>query len=110
MKTIIGVLLLALPCLAQWVNFRTPGAPRNKDGTVNLTAPAPRAADGKPDLSGMWQPPTGRQLTNLADGVSVSMLPWAEELYRKRQESFGKDSPSSHCLPHSVTDFDALFT
>lgn len=38
----------------QWLNYRTPGTPRLPDGTPNLKAPAPRALDGKPDLSGVW--------------------------------------------------------
>ena len=40
---------------AQWLNYPTPGTPRTHDGKPNLTAPAPRAAHGKPELSGVWQ-------------------------------------------------------
>ncbi|HLK47775.1 MAG TPA: hypothetical protein VKT49_06555 [Bryobacteraceae bacterium] len=39
---------------AQWVDFREPGVPRTADGKANLSAPAPKALDGKPDLSGVW--------------------------------------------------------
>src|SRR6185369_6931299 len=39
---------------AQWVDYPTANVPRNADGTPNLKAPAPRAPDGKPDLSGLW--------------------------------------------------------
>src|ERR1041385_8887089 len=38
----------------QWSNFPTPGTPRTRDGKANLAAAAPRALDGKPDLSGVW--------------------------------------------------------
>jgi hypothetical protein len=96
---------------AQWLTLRTPGIPRLADGAPDLKAPAPKTSDGTPDFSGIWKTPTGRYLANLAaDGVEVSMQPWAEKVYRERQANFGRDRPSAACLPHSVTDFDAHIT
>jgi len=40
---------------AQWLNYPTRGSPRTPDGKPNLTAPARKASNGKPDLSGVWQ-------------------------------------------------------
>jgi hypothetical protein len=51
------LVLLTLLCIgspAQWLNYPTPGTPRTRDGKAILTAPAPKALDGKPDLSGVW--------------------------------------------------------
>jgi hypothetical protein len=57
---LVTVALCTAVVQAQWVNYPTPGLPRTKDGKVNLAAPAPRARDGKPDLSGVWHvQPTG---------------------------------------------------
>ncbi|HUI80646.1 MAG TPA: hypothetical protein VLY24_22130 [Bryobacteraceae bacterium] len=104
------LLICAAPVCAQWVNYPTAGIPRTKNGKPNLLAPAPRGRDGKPDLSGIWIVPTGKYLENLGvDGAEISMSPWAAKLFATRQENFGKDRPSGRCLPHSVTDFDALF-
>jgi hypothetical protein len=53
MSTTIAVLILlvASAAHAQWLNLPTPGVPRLPDGKVNLTAPAPKTADGRPDFS-----------------------------------------------------------
>src|SRR5436190_17007177 len=48
---------------AQWLNFPTPGTPRTRDGKPNLSAPAPRDPNGRPDLSGVWM----HELTSVAE-------------------------------------------
>ena len=107
----VALVVSAATTEAQWLTFTTPGIPRLPDGKPNLEAPAPRTADGKPDLSGIWRTPTGKYLANLAaDGIEVPMQPWAERLFKERQDNDGRDRPSAACLPHSVTDFDAHIT
>lgn len=113
----MAVMACAGFCAAQWVAYPTPGIPRKPDGKVNLAAASPKAVDGKPDLSGLWQRmrnnmprrPGLEMGPNLEDfmrpGETIPpLLPAAEALYKQRLANFMADRPSSRCLPHGIPD------
>ena len=95
---------------AQWLKQPTAGIPRTADGKANLSAPAPRMPDGKPDLSGLWQPAAiliGDIATNLPPN-SVPYQPWAEKLYKERRANDGRDDPTANCIVGGVPRSDLV--
>src|SRR2546425_230993 len=117
--TLVVVVLTIAPAAAQWLQYQTPGVPRDSHGKPNLAAPAPRTSDGKPDLSGLWQldascPPQGCEGVNQVGDYPVAPefrnfgarlrngLPyqsWAADLVKQRSEQNGKDDPVTLCKP-----------
>jgi hypothetical protein len=74
-----------------------PGFAQTVSNEKTPTGPAPRMPDGKPDLSGVWDP--GLSFTNLGQ---VPLQPWAQDLYKQRRDNLSKDDPEGHCLPAGV--------
>ena len=116
-RLLVLVAFLAAVAQAQWLNFPTPGTPRTRDGKPNLAAPVPKAANGKPDLTGLWMrvPGPRERAPVLAVGPNLEdymragekippLLPAAEALYQRRMANQMVDRPSAHCLPHGIPD------
>src|SRR3989442_8908467 len=79
--------------------------PARRGDKHTLTATARHSADGKPDLTGLWQmlsPDTA--IGNVALGIPGDLQPddiqpWVQALLQQRAETFGIDNPRYQCLP-----------
>lgn len=107
--------LLLCPLQAQWLTYPTAHVPRTKDGKADLGAACPRAADGHPDLSGLWIiPPThvpnpdfpgceaiADEFANIAVNLKGGLpyLPWAADLVKARRAEKRVNDPMSRCSP-----------
>ena len=110
---------------AQWRAYPERNAPKTPDGKVNLRAPAPRTADGKPDFSGVWvnawfvdgrvlplpvSPPGEPPAATFGDVFAnfkepLPLQPWAAKLKADRKEQESKENPDAHCLPMGLIQF-----
>jgi hypothetical protein len=125
----VFVIGFAVDASAQWAKYSDPSLPR-RDGKIDLTAPAPKAADGKPDLSGVWTPeldpnalPPGVQTVESITGFvvpkyfvdittgmkpeDVVLLPPAATVMKQRAPD-GSDDPIAHCKPTGVPALSAV--
>jgi hypothetical protein len=131
---LLAAVLALLPTAAhaQWLNYPAPGTPCTRDGKLNLAAKVPRAPNGKPDLSGVWQAeyaPLGENerlfgdvfkdfvvpgddprtfskyfLNILADFKpdEAPLRPEAAALFQKNSKGGSRESPSTRCVPQGI--------
>ncbi len=115
--------MCSTPLTAQWFHYPTKDVPRKADGSVDMTAPAPRLADGHPDFSGIWagEPKSGTEknpipdepinaedirsghhMSNIGVDLPGGKLPyqaWQLPIVKERTENLAIDDPHIQCFP-----------
>jgi hypothetical protein len=111
MRPLARTVLASSALLAIFSLITPPVSGQGKNGVPPVVArkppappkgPAPRAEDGKVDLSGVWVPDS-----TLLPG-DPSYQPWAQKLYEERKANKGKDDPERFCLPNGAVRVNPL--
>jgi hypothetical protein len=122
---VIACIVAGVSMRAQWLNQPMAGAPRMRDGKINMTGPVPRL-NGKPDLSGIWQvqgdPRAPGGLFGLGESLNSRyfrdilsdfkpeerpLTPLGVERLRQHTQP-GAFNPTLNCLPDGVPHGDLL--
>ena len=122
---VIACVVAGVSMRAQWLNQPMAGAPRMRDGKINMTGPVPRL-NGKPDLSGIWQvqgdPRAPGGLFGLGESLNSRyfrdilsdfkpeerpLTPLGVERLRQHTQP-GAFNPTLNCLPDGVPHGDLL--
>jgi len=109
--------LVSAPLAAQWLDNPTSDVPHKADGSVDMTAPAPRMPDGKPDLSGIWISdltqageqtisdgftlPTSRHMANMGVDIPEGLpyQPWLVPIVAEHAANLAINDPHIRCFP-----------
>jgi hypothetical protein len=110
-------IFLAVTVSAQWLTYRAPGTPRLADGSPNLSAAAPRAPDGRSDLSGVWAAERNRQPGPIGSGFvgnrhggniaidlpgGAPLTEWGRATFEARRKAARLEVPTEKCLPSGI--------